>query len=130
MTLKQAVMAAGQSAQQATAQQGFLSSSLTALGNSQGTALLLPTDFNVFGTVAGSTGALLPLAVDNTTIGIVQPTDTIIVVNHGASSLSVYPQVGGKIANGSANAAFAVASNKTATFLYLGSNGWAASVSA
>jgi hypothetical protein len=51
-------------------------------------------------------------------------------MNHGANTLSVYPPTGGKIANGSANAAFSVAANKMATFVNIGSGNWAASVSA
>lgn len=131
MTFKTAVMATGESVAQASAEQGILSSGLVATGNSQVTALILPTDFNIFATVAASTGAILPGASDTpTTPGIALPTDQVVVVNHGANSLSVYPQSGGKIANGAANAAFAVAANKTAFFLYLGSSLWAASVSA
>jgi hypothetical protein len=130
VTFKAAVMASGESAQQSTAQGGIVSSGLTATGNNQATALALPTDFNVFTTVAASTGAILPGAQDTSaTPGIVLPTDQITVVNHGANTLSVYPQSGGKIANGSANAAFSVPANKTAFFLYLGQNAWAASVS-
>ena len=109
---------------------GIPSTGLTALGNSQGTALALPTDFNVFTTVSASTGAQLPWGVDGTTAGPVQLADEITVVNHGAQALSVYPQSGGKVANGSANAAFSVAATKTAYFTYIGSGNWAASLSA
>lgn len=109
---------------------GIPSTSLTATGSSQGTALALPTDFNIFTTVASSTGAILPWGVDGATQGPVQVADEITVVNHGANTLSIYPQSGGKIANGSANAAFSVAATKTAYFTYIGSGNWAASLSA
>ncbi len=113
---------------QAQASVGLLSSNsnnLTATGASQGTALALPSDFNIFTTVAASTGAILPAASSQN-----NPADSYIVVNHGANALSVYPPTGGKIANGAANAAFSVAANKTAQFLHLGSGNYAASVSA
>lgn len=109
---------------------GIPSTGLTATGSGQSTALALPTDFNVFTTVASSTGAQLPWGVDGTTVGPVQLADEITVVNHGANTLSVYPQTGGKIANGSANAAFSVAATKTAYFTYIGSGNWAAALSA
>lgn len=118
----------GNSPATAVASLGQLNSSsnaLTATGSSQGTALAVPTDFCVFTTVAASTGAILPASSTQ-----VNPTDVYYVVNHGANALSIYPPTGGKIANGSANAAFSVAANKMATFVSLGSGNWAASVSA
>ena len=108
-------------AAQATAT-GILANTLTATGNSQGTALALPSDFNVFTTVASSTGAIMPSNC--------LPGDWFTIVNHGASTLSVYPPTGGKIANGSANAAFSVAATKTAYFVSIGSGNFAASLSA
>lgn len=120
------LLGSGNSALTAQASLGISTAGLTATGNSQGTALAIPSDFTVFTTVAASTGAILPAQGVN-----VNMTDSYIVVNHGAQTLSVYPgTAGGKIANGSAGAAFSVASNKTATFLNIGSNNWAASVSA
>jgi hypothetical protein len=121
------LLGSGNSALTAQASLGIINSSsaLTATGSNQGTALALPSDFNVFTTVGASTGAILPANGAN-----VNMTDSYIVVNHGASTLSVYPPTGGKIANGSANAAFSVAAGKTAWFLNIGSGNWAASVSA
>lgn len=110
---------------QAQASVGLISSGLTATGSTQGTALAVPSDFCVFSTVAASTGAILPATGPQC-----NPGDSFIVVNHGANTLSVYPPTGGKIANGSANAAFSVAANKTASFLSLGSGNFAASLSA
>lgn len=108
---------------------GIPSLAQTAAGTGQSTALLLPSDFVVFTTVASSTGCQLPFGVDGTTSGPVQVADDFTVVNHGANTLSVYPQSGGKIANGSANAAFSVPATKTAFFVYIGSGNWAAAVS-
>lgn len=106
---------------QATAT-GLLSNTLTATGNSQGTALAIPSDFAVFTTVAASTGTIMPSNCN--------PGDWYTIVNHGANTLSVYPPVGGKIANGSTNAAFSVGSNKTAQVICISNSSFAASVSA
>lgn len=108
-------------AAQATAT-GILANTLTATGNSQGTALALPSDFNVFTTVAASTGTIMPSNC--------LPGDWFTIVNHGASTLSVYPPTGGKIANGSANAAFSVGANKTAQVICIDPLTFAASLSA
>lgn len=122
-------MGAGCAALQARASMGFPSVGLTAAGSTQGTALALPSDFNQFSTVAASTGAILPPAGFQ-----YQVTDTVIVVNHGASALTVYPATGGKIGTGATNAGLSVPSGKTAWFLMVdataGANVWAASVSA
>ena len=122
------LMGAGCPALQAQASVGLLSASsnaLTATGSSQGTALSLPSDFNICTTVAASTGVILPAAGNQNNAG-----DNYIVVNHGANSLSVYPPTGGKIANGSVNVALALAANKTGFYLHIGSGNYAASISA
>ena len=98
---------------------------LTAAGNSQGTALALTSDFNVVTTCASSAGVILPASGPNVNI-----TDVWSVTNYGANTLSVYPPTGGKIANGSANAAFSVAAGKTALFWSIGSGNWTALLSA
>jgi hypothetical protein len=121
MTTIANLMGTGSSGAAAQAAVGMPSVNLTATGNSQGTALALPSDFNVFTTVAASTGAILPTS---------RTGDWLTVVNHGANTLSVYPPTGGKIANGSANAAFSVAANKTAQFQCIDSINFAASLSA
>lgn len=110
---------------QARASMGFPSSGLTATGSTQGTALALPSDFNIFTTVAASTGSILPATGYQ-----YQVTDTIIVVNHGANAMNVYPPTGGTIGTAAANTALAVPSGKTAWFLVVGTNAFAASVSA
>lgn len=121
------LLGSGNSALTAQASLGIInaSSALTATGTTQATALALPSDWNLFTTVAASTGCILPANGSN-----VNMTDVYIVMNHGANTLSVYPPTGGKIANGSANAAFSVAANKMATFVNIGSGNWAGSVSA
>lgn len=123
MTTKSNLMGTGSSGLAAVAAVGIPSTGLTATGNSQGTALLCPSDFCVFGTVASSTGTILP---SNLTIG-----DFYTVVNHGANSLSVYPPTGGKISTGSVNAALALASGKTGYYTAVDASGnFAASISA
>lgn len=129
MPTKQNLMGAGCPALQAVASMGFPSTGLTAAGSTQGTALALPSDFNVFTTTGASTGAILPAAGTN-----YQVADTVIVVNHGGNTLTVYPPVGGKIGTGSANTGLSVPSGKMAWFTLVdataGANIWAASVSA
>jgi len=121
-------MGAGCAPLQAQASTGIFTTGLTATGTSSRTAALsLPSDFTVFTTVAANTGARLP----DCTLGNVNPGDTFIVVNHGASTLLVYPFPStGKIANGSAGSGFSVATLKTATFLNIGVDTWAAALSA
>lgn len=87
---------------------GNVANSLTAAGTTQGTALLVTEELNVFTTVASSTGAIL-----RSDLG---PGDEQEVANYGANALTVYPPVGGKIQNGSLNAGFSVGTNKTARF--------------
>lgn len=122
MTTVRNLMGTGSAPLNAQSAVGIVSNSLTATGSTQGNALALPSDFNVFTTVAASTGAILP--------SVSSAGDWYTVVNHGANSLSVYPPTGGKIANGSANAAFAVGANKTAQFQSIDGLNFAASLSA
>lgn len=88
---------------------GTASDGLVATGSTQGTALMLPSDVNVFTTVAASTGCLLNANP--------APGDEILVANLGANALLVYPPVGGTIQGGSVNAGFSVAASKTAKFI-------------
>jgi hypothetical protein len=83
---------------------------LTALGSNQATALALAgrgDSIQEITTVASSTGVLLP--------PIVLPM-RVEIVNQGASTLSIYPQLGGTIDNGSTNAAVTLASGKAAIY--------------
>lgn len=121
-------------------------SNLTATGNSQATALPLPTDGNVFTTVASGSGAILPWGMDqvptpNAAIagsltgaqaltGIVEFGDSIRVINAGANALLVYPQLGGKVQAGAANAGFSIPTNKPAVIFYIGGGNWSVNLSA
>ena len=117
------IMGAGVPPLVATQINGVAVDGLTATGNSQGTALALPGDVNVFTTVAASSGCILPANPS--------PGDELVVANLGANALSVYPQGVGTIQNGSASAAFSVAANKSAKFIARsGSLNWIALLSA
>lgn len=93
---------------------------LTATGNSQGTALALLSSFSIFGTVAASTGAILPAAGAQ---------DDFMVYNGGASTLTVYPASGQQINGLAANTGVSVPANKGAIFKAAG-NQWIAVISA
>lgn len=94
---------------------------LTATGSSQGTALALVASNNQVTTTAASTGVILPA---------VQGGEEVWVYNGGASSLSVYPPTGAAINSGAANAAFAVATTKSAVFKFVSSTVILANLSA
>jgi hypothetical protein len=118
MPLKSEFMARGMAAGAAgLVGQDPAATTLTATGSTQGGALALASNFAIFGTVAGSTGAILGER------GI------YIIVNGGGSPLTVYPQVGGNINGGTLNAGFSVTNGKSAIFI---SNGltWGAILSA
>jgi hypothetical protein len=75
-------------------------SGLTATGTNQATAFaLVSRGDHQFTTVTSSTGAVLPSA---------RLADSGSVWNGGANTLSVYPPVGGKVNDGSVNAAYSV----------------------
>jgi hypothetical protein len=83
---------------------------LTAAGSTQGTALALVASNNVVATTGASTGVILPA---------VQGGEEVWVYNAGASTLTVYPPTGAAINSGAANAGFAVATTKSATFKFV-----------
>jgi hypothetical protein len=56
--------------------------------------------------------------------------DVVYIVNSSAVSLNVYPATGGKINNGSANAAKALVANMSGAYISLGSENWGAVLSA
>ena len=117
-------MGSGCPALQALASVGLAKTALTGTGTNQATALILPSDFNVFTTTALSTGAILPATGVN-----IQVADTIIVINHGANPLTVYPPVGGTLSTLAVNTGVAMPAGKTAWFLVSGANSYAYSLS-
>lgn len=64
---------------------------LVATGNSAGTALLIGSHINSFGTVGASTGAILSSSFS--------AGDEVYVYNGGASTLTVYPPAGATVDN-------------------------------
>lgn len=89
----------------------------TAAGTTQATAYAIVSKFTVFGTVAASSGAILPARGE------------AFVVNGGANTLTLYPPVGGNINGGSTNSGISIPAGKSAFCL---SNGliWGVNVSA
>jgi hypothetical protein len=80
--------------------QNSVATGLVATGASQGTALALTADINMFGTVAAGTGAILPT---------LNPSNNATVFNGGANPLLLYPPLGAKINNLAANAGYSIA---------------------
>jgi hypothetical protein len=96
---------------------GAVGTGLTAAGSTQGTALVLndTQEVAIFGTVAASTGCVLP----QSGIG-----DDVYVVNGGANPLNIYPPVG-HILNGQAvNTAYALAVAKAARCVRVSDTRW------
>lgn len=107
MALPSRLMGTSFSAGSATQVVGDVADTLTALGTTQGTALVLSQVINIVTTTAASTGVLL------------MPSEVgaeVSVYNLGANALLVYPGVGGAINALSANAGFSVGAGKAATF--------------
>lgn len=119
------MMGVGASAGLASAVNGAMLLSQTALGNSQATAFALTVSVTEFTTVAASTGAIL----QGTTTRVRQG-DPVTVVNNGANALSVYPPVGFKIGTAATNAALSVPAGKSAIFLARGDGNYFAVLSA
>lgn len=80
---------------------------LTATGSSATDALSIGSAVNRFTTVASSTGAILQA---------LQGADELVVVNHGANALTLYPPTGGTINN---TTSVSVAQNKNAFVTYV-----------
>lgn len=123
MAIKNNLTGVGVSPNQALQQVGTVTNSLTATGTTQADAYALGlTDYNIFTTVAASTGARLPSTMS--------AGDEMWVVNYGASTLSLYPPTGGKINNGSANAAISITANKNANIVCIDGTNFVAAISA
>ncbi|MCA3704253.1 MAG: hypothetical protein INF12_14620 [Methylobacterium sp.] len=99
----------------------IVATGLSGAGSTQTDATSIGVNtFNVFSTVAASTGARLPVAGGN---------GNVVVVNGGANALTVYPATGESINALSANTGLSVAAGRAALFLSAG-NRWAGLVSA
>lgn len=86
----------------------MLVTGLIAQGTTQATALPIQGSFNVFATVAASSGAVLPPINRN---------GEIRIKNGGANTLTVYPPVGNSINGGSANAGVTIAAAGISVFV-------------
>jgi hypothetical protein len=99
---------------------GTVANGLTATGTNQGTALLLSyDDCQVFTTVGIGTGCIFAGAT------VYCAGDQVIIANHGADALLVYPATGGTIAAKAANASFSLASKSAALFESIDGLNWA-----
>lgn len=123
MGLIKDVVGGGISSNSALALNGTVATALTATGTNQATGLAMTNSVNVFGTVAASTAAVLPVG---------SLSDDVWVRNGGANALSVFPPVGGTINALSANAALSVAAGKDAQLKCVSASGltWIALVGA
>lgn len=76
-------------------------------------------------------GAVNLVTTGNANDGVLLPAspaagDVVYIVNLSAAVLKVYPTTGGKINNGSANAAVSMRANTTGAFVATGSGNWGA----
>jgi hypothetical protein len=106
-----------------------MTNTITALagGAQAGTAIV--SGYNRVTTVAtGGDSVQLPVCLSGGAPDTVPPSNSdglfLIISNTTATSMNVFPQTGGTVANGSTNAGFALAANKTAAFICSGSNAW------
>jgi hypothetical protein len=105
--IKANLMGTGTPAEQAKSISGRVVTGLTSSGSSsQANSLAISAEINVVTTTGANTGVRLPA---NLSAG-----DSMLVVNNGASTLFIYPPVGGIINGGSADAKVDVATLKGA----------------
>ena len=88
---------------------------ISAAGSNQGTATLIAADINIVTTVGSGQGVRLPASSSSRARR---------VVNYGANELSVYPNSGGTINGGSANAAVTLAINGAVLFATADGTAW------
>lgn len=117
MAIKQKLTGVGVPPHAAIATVGTVSNNISAAGTTQATATALDlNDYQIVTVVAASSGVILPATLS--------AGDEIAVANYDASggdALSVYPPVGGKINNGTLNAAVSITANKNGTFVCIDS---------
>lgn len=88
--------------------------------SSQANATPITTALALFSTVALNSGGVLPKPGG---VG-----ETLLVQNTGANPLLLYPEVGGKINGGAANASVSVAVDKAALCIAINATDWVALV--
>lgn len=97
---------------------GSVVNNATAAGSASTDAYAIVANLTLFTTVASSTGAILPATAEIY--------DAYEVGNGGAQTLKIYPPSGGKINNGSADAAISVVAGKGAYLKRMDSVNWIA----
>lgn len=108
MPFKNHLMGLGTPGILADAQLGGFDATVTALGTNQATAYQIVKSHTTVTTAGSGTGLLLPVTA------LVESADNGWIVNQGANTIAVYPQVGGSINGLSANTSVTIASNKAA----------------
>lgn len=101
---------------------GVTTLALTSTNTSQATAQLLGSGTG-YVSICSSSGRTVQLPACG-------PSSSVTIYNGGANAVNVYGQTGDAIQNGSANAAFAIASHKAATFTRVTATAWGANLSA
>jgi hypothetical protein len=119
--IKSKLMGLGTAGGLASVEAGTVTSGLTAAGTNQATALLMDMNDSQQVTTTGSSTGVIFSATGYS------GGDSVVVVNHGANTLSVYPATGGKIGNAAANAAFTIVTLKSVQFWSINGLDWAAS---
>lgn len=109
------LMGSGIAGQAAQAINGTVTLNQTASGASQG-AQALPSDFVVYSASTALTGPTLP--------AMSSPGDAIMIANNTANTINIWPPVGGKIQNGTVNAADTILSGRSAYYIALGNGDW------
>ena len=123
------IMAFGISPLAAGAITGDLSTGLTALGTTQGTALALSANHNLVTTAAVGTGVVLPAITNPPGLGVTAG-DEITIYNNGANTLNVFPPLGSTIGLAAVNVAVLIVSGKASTFKMLNNTVWGVLASA
>ena len=88
---------------------------VSAAGTTQGTGTALTVDYNVVTTVAASSGVVLPTATAGR---------RIVIVNKGASTLTIYPATSAYIDAGLINAGISVAANGSIELMASSTTQW------
>ncbi len=98
--------------------------SISAAGTTQATATAITTAIAIVTTTPFQGGVRLPITP------AVSASDRIHVANHGANDLFVYPPVGGKLSNNTANVPARIAQKKSADFLCIDGTNYSAALGA
>lgn len=97
---------------------GSMAATFTAAGTSQATATAITTVFTLVTTATEGQGALLPASM--------AVSDQCTVANGTTVDIYVYPPVGGKINNGTANIPMMISPNSAIDFTCVDGTNWLA----